>query len=103
MRTKIKCQRSLINYFAGQLSTCCTISSTPNQGLNTLERRARTSSSRRHCSADVHCALLKSSGHGPQLVFTSVTVQVENLRGELRSDPVSALATQCTRTAAATL
>ena len=59
---------------------------------------ARTSSSRRDCSADVQCALLKSSGHG----FTSVTVQVlshvalENLRNELRTDPVSALANQCT-------
>ena len=46
------------------------------RGPNALERRARTLSSRSHCRADVHCAPLKSSGHGPRLVFTSVTVQV---------------------------
>ena len=37
------------------------------------------------------------------VVFTSVTVQVKNLRNELRLDPVSALATQWTRTATATV
>ena len=37
------------------------------------------------------------------VVFTSVTVQVKNLRNELRLDPVSALATQCTRPATATV
>ena len=56
-------------------------------------------------SANVHCAPLKSSGDG----FTSVAVQVmspvslENLRNELRSDPVSALATQCTSTTTVTV
>ena len=56
-------------------------------------------------SADVHCAPLKSSGHG----FTSVTVQVmspvslEDLQNELRSDPAPALATQCTSTTTATV
>ena len=43
--------------------------SAPNQWPKTLERRARTLSSRRYCSADVHCAPLKSSGHGPCLHF----------------------------------
>ena len=41
-------EKSHKNYFACQLSTCtcCTVSSTPNQGPNALERRVRTSSSR---------------------------------------------------------
>ena len=49
-------------------------------------------------------ALLSQVATGPRLAFTSVTVKVENLRNELRSDPVSALlATQCTRIATATV
>ena len=93
----------LWSYFAHHLSTSCTISSPPNQARNRLEWHAHRLSRRRHCCTDAHCAPLKSSGHG----FTSVIVQVisavalENLQNELRSDLASALATQCTRTAAA--
>ena len=59
-------------------------------------------------AALMYTALLSSTS-GKRLIFTSVTVQVtshlalENLRNEMRSDPVSALATQCTRTATATV
>ena len=66
---------------------------------------ARTYSSRRDCIVDVHCSPLESCGHG----FTSVTAQVmspvalENLLNELRSDPVSVQATQCTITSTATV
>ena len=71
----------------------------------------RTSTTHRYieyCSADVHCAPLTSSGHSLSLHVSDCSVVMnpvafENLRSELQSDPVSALATQCTRTATASV
>ena len=67
MRTKIKCQRiiSLVSY---QL-TAPFLPPQTRDHANAFEQLARTLSSRRYCSADVHCAPLKSSGYGPNSLY----------------------------------
>ena len=54
-----------IIYSVSYLHAAPTVPSPSNQGTNALERHECTSSSRKHCFADVHCASLKSSSKWP--------------------------------------